>query len=217
MKKIRILLIENDCHIRERIHSITKNHNDIFVIAKQDELKNTLDEIKELDPAVVLINLDLISDSCLSVVEKIKSDLPSAKIIVVGVKKEHENILKLVQAKVNGFVLMNSSPKGIIASIKKVNNGSTIFPPSLTNQLFSQIVKHFHRSDNPGLNDDNNMTIRESEVMRFLSNGMSNKEIGSQMQISIYTVKSHIHNIMKKLSVNSRLEIANYSFNSNIN
>lgn len=217
MKKIRLLLIEENDLIRKKIHSACKRNKDILIIAWQNGLKNTLAEINELKPGVVLIDLGLLSQSCLSVVEIVKRDMPSAKIIVAGLEKGQENILQLVQAKVNGFILKDSSPKEIITTIKNVDDGSTVLPPLLINKLFSQIVENSQRSTNINFKENNDITNRESEVMQFLGDGMSNKEIGSKMQISTYTVKSHIHNIMEKLSLHTRLEIANHSFNSTPN
>lgn len=214
MKNIRLLLIEGDRFIRKRIHSVSKRHVDILIIDCCNELKNTLAEIEELKPGVVLIDQGLLSQSCLSVVEIIKRDIPSAKIVVAVLKEDQENILEFVQAGVNGFVMKNSSPQGIISTIKRVDNGSTVLPPSLINQLFSQVVAHSHRRVNINFKENDSMTNRESEVMQYLGDGLSNKEIGSKMQISTFTVKSHIHNIMEKLSLHTRLEIANHSFNS---
>lgn len=215
MKKIRLLLVEDDRLIRDRIHSVSKSHKDILIIAWCGDLKNTLAEIKELKPGVILINLGLLSQSCFSVVQIIKRDLPSAKIIVTGLEKDQEDILKLVQARVNGFVLKKSSPKEIITTIKSVDSGSTILPPLLINQLFAQVVENSMQGNELDPTGDVNMTTRESEVIQFLGDGMTNKEIGSEMQISTYTVKSHIHNIMEKLSLHTRLEIAKYSYEAN--
>lgn len=217
MKNIRLLLVEDNGLIRKRTNSVSKSNNDILVIDRCSELKNTLERIIELNPDVVLIDLGLLSQSCFSVIEIVKRDMPSAKIIVAGLEKNQEDILKFVEARVNGFILKNSSPKETITTIKRVNGGSTILPPSLINQLFSKIVEHSHRRVHPNFKENDNMTNRESEVIQFLCDGMSNKEIGINMRISTYTVKSHIHNIMEKLSLHTRLEIAGYSFNSNPN
>lgn len=217
MKKIRLLLIEDNRLLRDGLISITKNHKDILIIAWSGDLKNTLARIKELNPCVVLIDLALSSPKSIDVIEIIKRDLPSAKIIVAGLEKNQEDILKLVQAKVNGFTLKKSSPKDILATIRRVDSGSTILPPLLINPLFSQIVEYSQRGANHNFTEKDNMTNRESEVMQFLGDGLSNKEIGSKMQISTHTVKSHIHNIMEKLSLHTRLEIANHSFSANPN
>lgn len=217
MKKTRLLLVEDNGLIRKKILSASKSRKDYVIIAWRGELKNTLAKIKDLKPGIVLIDQGLISQSCFSVIKIIKRDMPSAKIIVAGLEKDQEDILKLVQANVNGFVLKNSSAKEIITTIKNVDNGSTVLPPLLINQLFSQIVEHSKQKVDLNDTENDNMTSRETEVMKFLGNGMSNKEIGNKMQISTYTVKSHIHNIMEKLSVHTRLEIANHSFSSNPN
>lgn len=110
MKKIRLLLVEENDLIRKKILSACKSNEDILIIAWRNGLKNTLAEINELKPGVVLIDLGLLSQSCLSVIEIIKRDLPSAKIIVAGLEKGQENILQLVQAKVNGFILKDPPP-----------------------------------------------------------------------------------------------------------
>lgn len=95
-----------------------------------------------------------------------------------------------------------------------VADGSTVLPPLLVDSLFSQIVDFAVREGKPKLKESVRMTIREREVIGFLSEGMSNREIGQKIRISTYTVKSHIHNIMEKLALHTRLEIANYSYSN---
>ncbi|MDP1995229.1 MAG: helix-turn-helix transcriptional regulator, partial [Ignavibacteria bacterium] len=80
--------------------------------------------------------------------------------------------------------------------------------------LFSQIVEHAIKEGDITLKEAVQMTKREREVISLLSEGMSNREIGQNIKISTYTVKSHIHNIMEKLALHTRLELANYSFNA---
>jgi len=82
----------------------------------------------------------------------------------------------------------------------------------LIDSLFSQIVDHAVREGKTKLKEAVRMTQREREVITLLSEGMSNKEIAQRIHISTYTVKSHIHNIMEKLALHTRLEIANYSY-----
>jgi len=87
-----------------------------------------------------------------------------------------------------------------------------VLPPTLVDSLFSQIVENAVRNGKSEIKDAVKMTKREREVIALLSEGMSNKEIGQKMHISTYTIKSHIHNIMEKLALHTRLEIANYSY-----
>ena len=212
MKKIRLLLIEDNRLLRDGIFSILKPHKDIVVIAASGDGKNTLLKIKQLKPNVVLLDLGLRSQNSLHVVEIVKKDFPLAKIIVMDLAPIQADILQYVKAGANGFILKDASLNDFLITIRTVNNGATVLPPLLVDSLFSQIVEYAVRAGKSELKEAIRMTKREKEVIGFLSEGMSNKEIGQKTHISIYTVKSHIHNIMEKLALHTRLEIANYSY-----
>lgn len=217
MNKIRLLIIEDDYHNTKKIRLISKSNNKLMIISAGSLLKDTLLKIKELNPHIVLVDINLKSESCLSVIKIIKRDKLAAKIIVTGLEKDQEDLLKYIQSGINGLILNESSPKEIVSVINKVESGMTVLPPLLINKLFTQITEYSHQRPNLALKENYEITNRESQVIQFLSEGLSNREIGKKMHISTYTVKSHIHNIMEKFSVHTRLEIANHSFNSTLN
>lgn len=212
MKKIRLLLIEDNRLLRDGILSILKPHKDIVIIAASGDGKNTLVKIKQLKPNVVLLDLGLRSLNSLHVVEVVKKDFPLAKIIVMDLAPIQADILQYVKAGANGFILKDASLNDLLITIRSVNQGATVLPPLLVDSLFSQIVEYAVREGKGKLKEAVRMTKREIEVIGLLSEGMSNKEIGQKIHISTYTVKSHIHNIMEKLALHTRLEIANYSY-----
>ena len=212
MKKIRLLLIEDNRLLRDGISSVLKPHKDIVIIAASGDGKNTLEKIKQLKPNVVLLDLGLRSQNSLRVVEVVKKDFPEAKIIVMDLAPVQADVLQYVKAGANGFILKDASLNDFLITIRTVNEGATVLPPLLVDSLFSQIVDHAVREGKPKLKKAVQMSKREREVIGLLSDGMSNKEIGQKIRISTYTVKSHIHNIMEKLALHTRLEIANYSY-----
>lgn len=212
MKKITLLLIEDNRLLRDGMFSILKSHKDIDIIAASGDGKRTLAKIKQLKPNIVLLDLGLRSQNSLHVVEIVKSDFPAAKIIVMDLAPVQADILQYVKAGANGFILKDASLNDFLITIRSVSEGATILPPLLIDSLFSQIVDHAVRDGKTKLKDVVRMTKREREVIELLSEGMSNKEIGQKIHISTYTVKSHIHNIMEKLALHTRLEIANYSY-----
>jgi len=213
MKKIRLLLIEDNRLLRDGIFSILKPHKDIVVIAASGDGKNTLVKIRQLKPNVVLLDLGLRSQNSLHVVEVVRKDFPFAKIIVMDLAPVQADILQYVKAGANGFILKDASLNDFLITIRSVADGSTVLPSLLIDSLFSQIVEFAVREGKTKLKDAVRMTVREREVISLLGDGMSNKEIGQKMRVSTYTVKSHIHNIMEKLALHTRLEIANYSYN----
>jgi len=214
MNKIRLLLIEDNRLLRDGIMSILKPHKDIIVIAASGDGANTLLKIQQLKPNIVLLDLGLRSQNSLRVVEIVKKDFPNAKIIVMDLAPVQADILQYVKAGANGFILKDASLNDFLVTIRAVAEGSTVLPPLLVNSLFSQIVEHAIKEGDITLKEAVQMTKREREVISLLSEGMSNREIGQNIKISTYTVKSHIHNIMEKLALHTRLELANYSFNA---
>ena len=212
MKKIRLLLIEDNRLLRDGIFSILKKHKDIVIIAASGDGKNTLLKIQQLKPNVVLLDLGLRSQNSLHVVEIVKKEFPQAKIIIMDLAPVQADILQYVKAGANGFILKDATLNDFLTTIRSVAEGSTVLPPLLVDSLFSQIVEHAVREGKTKLKEAVRMTKREREVIVLLSEGMSNKEIGQRIHVSTYTVKSHIHNIMEKLALHTRLEIANYSY-----
>ncbi|MBE0572043.1 MAG: response regulator transcription factor [Ignavibacteriaceae bacterium] len=212
MKKIRLLIIEDNRLLRDGILGILKPHKDIIIIAASGDGKNTLVKIKQLKPNVVLLDLGLRSQNSLHVVEIVKKDFPQAKIIVMDLAPVQADILQYVKAGANGFILKDASLNDLLITIRTVSEGATVLPPLLVDSLFSQIVDHAVREGKSKLKQAVRMTKREQEVILHLGEGMSNKEISQKMHISTYTIKSHIHNIMEKLALHTRLEIANYSY-----
>jgi DNA-binding NarL/FixJ family response regulator len=212
MKKIRLLLIEENRLLRDGIMAILKPHKDIDAIATSGEGKDHLLNIQKSKPDIVLLELGLRSQKNLQFVDIVKRDFSKAKIIVMDLSPVHADILKYVKAGANGFILKEASLNDFLTTIRAVAEGSNVLPPLLVNSLFTQIVEHAIKEGSTYVKEAARMTKREQEVITLLSQGMSNNEIGSKINISTFTVKSHIHNIMEKLSLHTRLELANYSY-----
>lgn len=212
MIKIRLLLIEDNRLLRDGILEILKPNKDIIIISASGDGKDTIAKIKKLKPNVVLLDLGLRSQNSLHIVEIFKKYFPEAKIIIMDLAPVQADILLYVKAGASGFILKDASLNDLLITIRSVAEGSTVLPALLVDSLFSQIIEQAVRKGKSGLKDSVRMTKREREVIELLSEGMSNKEIGRKIHIPTYTVKSHIHNIMEKLALHIRLEIANYSY-----
>ena len=133
-------------------------------------------------------------------------------LLVMDLAPVQADIIQYVKAGANGFILKDASINDFLITIRTVADGSTVLPALLIDSLFSQIVDRAVREGKPKLREAVRMTKREREVIRLLGEGMINKEIGQKNRTSTYTVRSHIHNIMEKLALHTRLEIANYSY-----
>ncbi|MGD1007608.1 MAG: response regulator transcription factor [Ignavibacteriaceae bacterium] len=214
MKKIKLLLIEDNRLLRDGIIAMLKNQPDINIITASGNDNNTAIKIRQLKPDIILLDLGLRNQNSLTVVEAVKKDFPKAKVIVMDLAPAQGDINLFVKAGASGFILKEASLDDFLVTIHAVAEGSNILPPNLTESLFSHIIEHALKGGKIKLKEAVRMTKREREVIGLIGESLSNKEIGQRLHVSTFTVKSHIHNIMEKLVLHTRLEVANYSYST---
>lgn len=216
MKKIKIILIEDNRLLREGIAALLKKQADMKVVATLGNGENILELIVKLSPDTILLDLGLRSQNSLRIVKLIKSNFKEIKIIVMDLIPLQEDVFEFVRAGVSGFMLKDISTIEFLKTIRSVHKGANILPPHLTGSLFSQIINHaINGLTNNVINDSVQMTKRERQVIELIANGDTNKEIAQKLHLSIYTVKSHVHNILEKLTLNTRVQIAKHAHLSN--
>ena len=212
MKKIRLLLIEDNQLLREGILAILKHQVDIKIVTTSGKNENTVLKIHKLKPNVVLLDLGLRNRNSLEVVQLVKKEFPKVNIIMMDLSPVQADVLQYVKAGASGFILKDATLNDFLITIKAVAEGGKVLPPTLTDSLFSQIVEYAMKGGKIKLKEAIMMTKREREVIAHVADGLSNKEIGQKLRVSTYTIRSHIHNIMEKLTLHTRLEIANYTY-----
>ena len=211
MKKIRILLIEDNRLLREGITAMLKKQPDMHVVTTVGNGENILMMIGKHNPNIVLIDLGLRSQNSLKVVKLVKQDFQETKIIVMDLIPLQSDVFEFVQAGVSGFMLKDISVKEFLKTIRSVYKGTRVLPSHLTGSLFSQIVEHaVSGSKTSVITESMRVTKREQQVIKLISDGCTNKEIAQKLHLSTYTVKSHVHNILEKLALNTRVQIAKY-------
>ncbi len=214
MKKIRLLLIEDNRLLHDGIISILNSQDDIKIISPAVDNETNISKIKQLKPDIILLDLGLRSRSSLNMVETVKKDFPGAKIIVMDLAPVQSDINLFINAGASGFILKDAALEDFLSTIRTVAGGSKVVPPNLNESLFSQIVENALKDGKKKLISAARMTKREREVIELIGNGLSNKEIAQKLCISTFTVKSHIHNIMEKFALHTRLEVASFSYSS---
>ena len=209
MAKIQILLIEDNKILREGIAAMLNDHSEFKVIAKSED-GDALLQVKNLGqpPDVVLLDLGLEKVNSLKLMVVLKKELPTTKVIAMDILPDHVDIIEFVKAGGSGFILKNAPLMDWIETIKIVATGEKVLPPVLTQSLFTQIVDLALKKNQGIPTDSYQFTSREYQVVDLIAKGLSNKEIAESLHIATYTVKSHVHNILEKLELSTRLQIA---------
>ena len=212
MKKISVLVIEDNRLLREGISNIIKEQSDLKVTSAISDCVKALQNIRDSEPNIVLLDLGLRNQNSLQLVRVIKKEFVKVKIIVMDLVPSQEDILIFIQAGVSGFILKDATVDDFLRTIRSVADGNKILPPFLTETLFSQIVvKAVKDLDHNKIIESVRMTKRERQVIDLVADGLTNKEIAQKLHLSTYTVKSHIHNILEKLALHTRVQIAKYA------
>jgi two-component system nitrate/nitrite response regulator NarL len=214
MRKIKILLIEDNRILRDGIKAIINKHADLTIVAATEGNHDTLLQARSLKPQVILIDLGLRNENGLDVVATLSKELPQIKVIGMGLIPSQQDIIEFVQAGAAGFILKDATIEDVLGTIRAVARGIRILPPLLTGSLFTHVVDLALRKGRGRLPNAVQMTKREREIIVLIAEGMSNKEIAELLNLSTHTVKSHIHNILEKMALHSRLEIATHSHES---
>ncbi len=208
MAKLRLLIIEDNPVLREGMAALFSQRPDLAVVTSSDSGLD-VQNARHANPDVVLVDLGLRHQASLRVVETVKKASPGAAVIVMDLLPVQEDIVEFVRAGVTGFILKDAPIDDFVRTIRAVADGTTVLPPPLAGTLFSQISRQAVKRGQAVAAV--RMTRREREIIGLIDEGFSNKEIARRLHIATHTVKSHVHNILEKLALHTRLEIAAYA------
>jgi DNA-binding NarL/FixJ family response regulator len=208
IKSTIVAIIDDNRLVREALASMLNKLAGMRAVAFAVADSNLLVAEK---PDVLLLDVGLRDQDSLRVAAALKKELPDAEIIVMDLIPVNEEIVEFVNAGVSGFVLKDATFDEFVATIRSVAAGEKVLPPRMTESLFSQIAKQADGRGSEHVLDDVRMTRREREVIDLIGEGLSNKEIAQRLNIATHTVKSHVRNVMEKLALHTRLQIAAYS------
>jgi DNA-binding NarL/FixJ family response regulator len=210
---IRVALIEDNRLVREALTSLLNRAPDIRAVAEAPNGHGAL--VLEASPHVVLLDLGLENGDSLRVARGVMQDFPEARVIVMDLLPADEELKEFVSAGVSGFIMKDATLEVVLNTIRSVASGLKVLPDQMTSALFSEIAREAVSAGGSEGHDAVRMTSREREVINLIAEGLSNKAIGKRLHISVHTVKSHLRNIMEKLTLHSRLQIAAYAHTRN--
>jgi DNA-binding NarL/FixJ family response regulator len=204
---ITVVVIDDNRIVRETLAMMLSELTN-FTVSASEQVDS--DFLREAAPHVVLLDEGLRDDESLRVAA-IREAVPNAFVILMDLIPVNEEVIFYVNAGVSGFILKDATFDEFVATIRSVASGVKVLPPSLAESLFTQIAKGKADRVRSQTLEDVRMTRRESEVIGLIGDGLSNKEIATRLNIATHTVKSHVRNVMEKLALHTRLQIAAYS------
>ena len=208
MKRILVLVIEDNRLVRDGLAALLDAQPGFKVVAAAEGANVGLKQVQETKPHVVLVDGALGNHSVHRLVENVRKTAPDTKVIVMDLLPAQQDVIEFIKAGASGFIVKDATVDDFVKTIRAVAQGANVVPSALTGTLLSHIAEQAVIRQTPALADAVRMTKREREVIDLIAEGLSNKEIAKQLHLATYTVKSHVHNILEKLALHSRLQIA---------
>jgi DNA-binding NarL/FixJ family response regulator len=206
---ITVAIIEDNRLVREGMTDMLNDLPDVKVVLAATSLESSM--LKDTNPRVVLLDVGLQDKNSLRLAETVKKEMAESRVIVMDLLPMHEEIAEFVNAGVAGFILKDATFEDFVGTIRSVAEGARVLPATMTGTLFSQIARVAVSRGREAALESVRMTQREREVIALIAVGLSNKEIAKRLNIASDTVKSHVRNVMEKLALHSRLQIAAYA------
>jgi DNA-binding NarL/FixJ family response regulator len=204
---IRVALVEDNRLLREGLIALIDEQPDLHVVTTLEACDHVVENVHDLKAHIVLLSTSLANHH---VMTSIKNGCPDTKLIVMGLLPRQAEVLHFIGAGVSGFLLKEATFYECLATIRSVARGTHVLPSAMIGSLFSAIVDQTVKRDESLLRPAVQLTKREREIVQLIAEGLSNKQIAERLNVATFTVKSHVHNVLEKLALHSRVQLASY-------
>jgi DNA-binding NarL/FixJ family response regulator len=209
MNLIRIVIVDDHPMVRHGLKSFLDLSDDIEVCAEASSGEEALRVVKQARPEVVLMDLSMPGMGGIEGTQLLRQQHPHLKIIALTSHSEEDVVVKALQAGANSYLLKTCSPDRLETAIRDVVQGKSTIDPAVTHILVGQMQRQKEKQVEA-------LTPREKEVLYWIAQGRSNKEIGEVLHIGIKTVKTHVSHLLEKLQLTDRTQLAIYAHENDL-
>jgi two-component system nitrate/nitrite response regulator NarL len=208
---LRILLIDDHSLLRSGIRHLLDKQPDFEVVAEAADGIEGIKRAQQFRPDVILLDLNMPGLSGLETLQLLVQDVPQSAVIILTVSEEAEELAQALHNGARGYLIKNIEGDALATAIRRAAAGEAVIADNMT----AKLVAKFRAQSNPApvdvAQEHDKLTAREREIMQCLSRGESNKEIARNLDVAESTVKIHVQNILKKLNLSSRVQVAVYA------
>jgi NarL family two-component system response regulator LiaR len=207
-EKIKVLIVDDHQVVRQGLRTFLELQEDVLVVGEAGDGETAVDMVRRLNPNVVLMDLVMPRLDGISATRQVKSLGTGVKVIALTSFTEDDKVFPAIQAGASSYLLKDVSPDDLVEAIRAVHRGEARLHPDIARKLMEQVVQQASPLRQSQFED---LTEREREVINLVAKGRSNQEIANELVISEKTVKTHVSNILGKLQLEDRTQLAIYA------
>ncbi|GAB1576875.1 response regulator [Bordetella petrii] len=209
---IRILLIDDHSLFRSGVRLLLQRQPDFQVVAEASDGLEGVKRAKEFLPDVILLDLNMPGLSGLETLQLLVQDVPGSAVVILTVSEEADELSQALRDGASGYLVKNIDADALTAAIRRAASGEPVIADNMTAKLVDRFREQAAQGGGAAAGGERTrLTAREREIVQCLAHGASNKVIARQLDIAESTVKIHVQNILKKLNLTSRVQVAVYA------
>jgi DNA-binding NarL/FixJ family response regulator len=211
MNKLRIIIVDDHEIVRQGLKGFLDLSGEFDVVGEGQTGRDVVELAQSLKPDLILMDLMMPEMDGIEATRRIKETDPDARILILSSFAQRNQVIPTVKAGASGYVLKDIPPNELITALKDVYRGRTPLHPDIAGMLIEQVQDP--KSSSQGYSS---LTDRERDVFQLIAKGMSNKEIATDLFISLVTVKTHVSRILSKLELDDRTQVAIFAFKNGL-
>jgi DNA-binding NarL/FixJ family response regulator len=208
---IRVMICDDHALFRRGLIMVLDSEDGVEVVGEAEDGEEAIQKAVALAPDVVLMDVRMPRVSGIEATRAIAEAAPTTRILMLTVSDEEDDLYDAIKAGAAGYLLKEISIEEVASAIRSVVSGQSLISPSMASKLLTEFTNLAKRADERQSVPTPRLTERELEVLKLVAQGMSNREIASELYISENTVKNHVRNILEKLHLHSRMEAVVYA------
>ena len=212
-EKIKVLIVDDHQVVRQGLRTFLELQADVVVVGEAGDGQAAVEMARQLQPDVVLMDLVMPRLDGIAATQQVKALAPAVKVIALTSFTEDDKVFPAIQAGASSYLLKDVSPDELVEAIRAAYRGEARLHPDITRKLMEQVTR---QSSPAPMVTVEKLTEREVDVVRLVAQGRSNHEIAQELVISEKTVKTHISNILGKLHLDDRTQLAIYAIKTGL-
>jgi DNA-binding NarL/FixJ family response regulator len=181
---------------------------EFFIVGSAYDVDTAIEEVRGLNPDVVLIDVHMPDGGGIAVVEGVAQTNPDVKFLALSVSDLAEDVIAMIRAGARGYVTKTIEPADLADAVRRIDAGDAVFSPRLAGFVLDAFAGVMPSDEDPELDQ---LTTREKDVLRLIARGFAYKQVARKLNISIKTVETHVSSVLRKLQLTNRHELARWA------